>query len=118
CIEIVYRGQIWARNGEIEFVLEALGKALPSRLVDSKGIALLSKREQDVIRSLSEGLTNREIAAELKLSEHTVKNYLLRIFDKLGISSRAEAILYAFRQSGPAPAGHSPAQPARIVDPG
>jgi two-component system, NarL family, nitrate/nitrite response regulator NarL len=103
CIDVIYRGQIWAGNHELEFVLEVLGKALPSRLVDSKGIALLSKREQDVIRSLSEGLTNREIAAQLKLSEHTVKNYLLRIFDKLGVSNRAEAILYAFSQSGPAP---------------
>jgi DNA-binding NarL/FixJ family response regulator len=101
CINVVHSGQIWASTAELEFVMQALGKSLPSRLVNSNGIALLSKREQDVIRSLSEGLTNREIAAELKLSEHTVKNYLLRIFDKLGVSNRAEAILYAFSQSGP-----------------
>jgi len=107
CLDVVHRGQIWATTAELDFVLQALGKSLPSRLVDSKGIALLSKREQDVIRSLSEGLTNREIAAELKLSEHTVKNYLLRIFDKLGVSNRAEAILYALRQSGPAPTVNS-----------
>jgi two-component system nitrate/nitrite response regulator NarL len=108
CIDVVSRGQVWASNGEIEFLLEALGKALPSRLVNSKGIALLSRREQDVIRSLSEGLTNREIAADLKLSEHTVKNYLLRIFDKLGVSNRAEAILYAFSQRGPAAGAGAP----------
>jgi DNA-binding NarL/FixJ family response regulator len=42
-----------------------------------------------------EGLTNREIANQLELSEHTVKNYIFRIFDKLGVSSRVELILYA-----------------------
>lgn len=38
---------------------------------------------------------NREIAHELHLSEHTIKNYLFRIFDKLGVSNRVELALYA-----------------------
>jgi DNA-binding CsgD family transcriptional regulator len=42
------------------------------------------------------GMRNQEIALKLNLSEHTVRNYLLRIFDKLGISSRVELVLYAF----------------------
>jgi DNA-binding CsgD family transcriptional regulator len=41
-------------------------------------------------------MTNQEISLKLNLSEHTVRNYLLRIFDKLGISSRVELVLYAF----------------------
>jgi hypothetical protein len=42
-------------------------------------------------------LSNREIASCLGLTEHTVKNYLFRIFDKLGVSSRVEVVLYVFR---------------------
>jgi DNA-binding NarL/FixJ family response regulator len=41
-------------------------------------------------------MRNQEIATKLNLSEHTVRNYLIRIFDKLGISSRVELVLYAF----------------------
>ena len=59
---------------------------------------MLSNREQDVVRLVAEGLTNREIADRLKLSEHTVKNHLFNIFDKLGISNRAELILYTVGQ--------------------
>ena len=41
-------------------------------------------------------MRNQEIALQLNLTEHTVRNYMLRIFDKLGISSRVELVLYAF----------------------
>ena len=44
---------------------------------------LLTKREKDVARRLAEGMQNRDIARELKLSEHTIKNYLFHIFEKL-----------------------------------
>ena len=48
-----------------------------------------------VVALVADGLSNREIARELRLSEHTVKKYLFRIFDKVGISSRVELVLYA-----------------------
>jgi two-component system nitrate/nitrite response regulator NarL len=97
CISSVHQGQVWANSAELRYLLEALREAEPMRLVDSRGEAILSKREQDVVRCVAEGLSNREIASRLKLTEHTVKNYLFRIFDKLGVSSRVEVVLYAFR---------------------
>ncbi len=71
-------------------------EAAPFGLVDDKRTGSLSRREQDVVRCVVDGLSNRDIAQLLKLSEHTVKNYLFRAFDKLGLSSRVEMILYAF----------------------
>jgi DNA-binding NarL/FixJ family response regulator len=63
--------------------------------VNTQGDTLLTAREEQVVALVAEGLSNREIADELRLSEHTVKKYLFRIFDKLGISSRVELVLYA-----------------------
>ncbi len=111
CIAVVHSGQVWANQVEMHYVLEAFADAAPTRLTDSRGTVLLSKRQQDIVRCITEGLTNREIAARLKLSEHTVKNYIFRIFDRLGVSTRVEMVLYAFSQrdsqklSGVAPAG-------------
>lgn len=96
CIHCVSQGQIWANSKELKYLLEALGEALPLRVVDARGTVLLSKREQEVVRCVAEGLSNREIAQRLGLTEHTVKNYLFRIFDKLGVSKRVEVVLYAY----------------------
>ena len=96
CIHCVSQGQIWANSKELRYLLEALGEALPLRVVDARGTVLLSKREQEVVRCVAEGLSNREIAQRLGLTEHTVKNYLFRIFDKLGVSKRVEVVLYAY----------------------
>ncbi len=98
CIHSVHMGQVWASSNEIEFILEALAEAVPLTVIDSKGTALLSCREQEVVRCVADGLTNREIAAQLKISEYTVKNHLFRVFDKLGVSSRVEMILYVLSQ--------------------
>lgn len=99
CICSVHRGQVWASSGELHLVLEALRAALPSQLVDFSGKPLLSRREQDVVRGIAEGMTNREIAERLELSPHTVKNHVRGIFDRLGVSSRVEVVLYAMSQA-------------------
>jgi DNA-binding NarL/FixJ family response regulator len=102
CIQCVSEGQIWANSKELRYLLEALGEALPLRVVDTRGAALLSRREVEVVRCVAEGLSNREIAQRLGLTEHTVKNYLFRIFDKLGVSKRVEVVLYAYSLGGAA----------------
>jgi DNA-binding CsgD family transcriptional regulator len=58
----------------------------------------MTKREGDVVRLTVEGLPNREIAREFGMTEHTVKNYLFRIFHKLGVSNRVELVLSRLRQ--------------------
>jgi len=100
CIHCVSQGQIWANTTQLRYLLDALGEALPLRTVDTRGAALLSRREQEVVRCVAEGLSNREIAQRLSLTEHTVKNYLFRIFDKLGVSKRVEVVLFAYSRGG------------------
>ena len=94
---------MWVSSRELHYLLQALAEPAPIRLNNVNGNALLSARELEVVSCLAEGLTNREIAQRLTLTEHTVKNYLFRIFDKLGVSSRVEVVLYALSGGGPAP---------------
>jgi DNA-binding CsgD family transcriptional regulator len=72
--------------------------ATPLRMVNPRGQTLLTKREDDVVNLVVDGLSNRETAQKLGLTEHTVSNYLFRIYEKLGISTRVELVLYALRQ--------------------
>lgn len=95
CVRRVCEGQIWIGNTELEYVFQALAQAQPLRVANPDGLNLLSRREEEVMRLVADGLANREIAESLGLSEHTVKNYLFHIFDKLGISNRVELVLYA-----------------------
>jgi DNA-binding NarL/FixJ family response regulator len=92
CIRCVQQGQIWANTREVSLAVEAFANALTVRTVNARGLSLLSKRELEVVHLLAQGLSNREIAQHLELSQHTVKNHLFRIFDKLGVSSRVELL--------------------------
>jgi len=67
-------------------------------MVNPRGQTLLTKREDDVVNLVVDGLSNRETVQKLGLTEHTVSNYLFRIYEKLGISTRVELVLYALRQ--------------------
>jgi len=61
---------------------------------DDPALGSLTEQERKVLAGLAEGHTNREISEKLFLSEKTVKNYVSRILDKLGLSRRAEAAAY------------------------
>jgi DNA-binding NarL/FixJ family response regulator len=54
----------------------------------------LSKRETEIVRLAASGLSNCEVGQRLSLSESTVENCLVRVYEKLGISTRIELILY------------------------
>jgi len=96
CVCCVHKGEIWASSEQIRLVLESLTRSALPRLVNTTATQLLTRREQEVLSCLSEGLSNREIAQRLSISQHTVKNYLFHIFDKLGVSSRVEALLHTY----------------------
>jgi DNA-binding NarL/FixJ family response regulator len=96
CIQVVHQGQIWASNEDLEHIIKALSNREPLHLSNARGIPLLTRREEDVVHLVADGLRNREIAQRLKIKEHSVRNYIYRIFEKLGVSSRVELILYMF----------------------
>jgi DNA-binding NarL/FixJ family response regulator len=97
CIRCVHNGQIWANNAQIEFLLDALPNFRP-RLTKSNGADLLTPRERQVTRLVAEGMKNRDVADALHVTEHTVSNYLYRIFEKLEVSSRVQLILHAMNE--------------------
>jgi len=104
CIQRVAGGQIWANTEQLSFLLDLISEVPSLRVLNSRGHQLLTPREEQVVALVAEGLSNRDTARELNLSEHTVKKYLFRIFDKLGISSRVELVLYAVNHGAPLPA--------------
>jgi two-component system nitrate/nitrite response regulator NarL len=98
CVEHVRRGSIWAGREVSDIFLETF-RCLPApsspMAGDSKS---LTKRELQVVQCAARGKPNKVIASELFLSEHTVKNYLFRAFEKLGVSSRVELLFHLTMQ--------------------
>lgn len=101
CIERVHRGEIWAGTRQLNHLLDSVCQVSGLRVVSACGDKLLTSREEQVVALVADGLSNRHVAAELGLSEHTVKKYLFRIFEKLGISNRVELVLYAMNHGAP-----------------
>jgi DNA-binding NarL/FixJ family response regulator len=77
----------WARFQEV--VLDFMG------LQTSPSFDTLSPREREVLGLITEGLANAEIASRLEISEKTVRNHVSNLFDKLGVWTRAQAIVFA-----------------------
>lgn len=68
-------------------------------------IGQLSRRERTLLEALARGLTNRELARELEISENTVKFHLSNLFEKLAVRNRAQAIAFFYEQRGAAGTG-------------
>jgi two-component system nitrate/nitrite response regulator NarL len=104
CIRSIHNGEIWISNAQIEYVVDALVQAPGLRISKGNGEHSLSKREFEIARLVATGLSNLEVSEKLGLSRHTVKNYLFRIFEKLGISTRMELVLFILSQGPPSEA--------------
>ena len=113
CLERVQDGQIWATTQELGFVLDALAVTRALRTLKSESLNQLSARELEIVNLLAEGLSNQEMARRLDLSTHTVRNYITKIFHKLGISSRFELLFHALRC--PSPKRWTPTETERVA---
>ncbi len=101
CLLRVAAGQIWASTEQLNYIMDLISEVPSLRVLNTQGTNLLTPREEQVVALVAEGLGNREIARELNLSEHTIKKYLYRVFEKLGISTRVELVLYAVNNGDP-----------------
>ena len=72
-----------------QFLVQSVRNTL--RTESMGGINALSLQQRQVLRLVADGLTNREVGERLQLSENTVRNYLVRVFEKLGVKRRAQA---------------------------
>lgn len=101
CLLRVAAGQLWASTEQLNYLVDLISEVPSLRVLNSNGARLLTPREEQVVALVAEGLGNRQVARELNLSEHTIKKYLFRIFEKLGISTRVELVLYAVNNGDP-----------------
>ena len=76
-------------------VLAFIGVTAPATPADDAAFTALSPREREVLALLTGGLANAEIAERLGISEKTVRNHVSNVFDKLGVWTRAQAIVFA-----------------------
>lgn len=102
CINAVHEGQVWVGSRELKLVLDAFSESAPFHIPTSAGLNL-TKRELDIATLVAAGQSNRQISRSLNISEHTVKNNLFRIFEKIGVGSRVELAVFIMNASQHAP---------------
>lgn len=95
-IESVSGGKVWLPR---DLLAEAFGESshVRHRCSEAGRIAQLTRREREIVAVASAGLTNRQIATRLQISEPTVRHHLSSVFSKLGVTNRGELIIFAYR---------------------
>jgi DNA-binding NarL/FixJ family response regulator len=93
CVRKIAAGETWIDNQSVTWVIEAY-RTQASAMASPKNQPRLSPKELSIINCITQGKRNKEIAYELGTSEQVIKNYLRKIYDKLGVSDRLELALY------------------------
>ena len=93
CVRKVASGETWLDNQGVNWMLEAY-RTQASQLTSPRPKTRISDKELLIISCVTQGMRNKEIAVELGTTEQVVKNYLRKIYDKLGVSDRLELALY------------------------
>ena len=93
CVRRIAAGEIWINNESINSVIEAY-RSQKDALTSLRTQPRLSPKELAIITYVTQGMRNKEIAFQLGTSEQVIKNYLRKIYDKLGVSDRVELALY------------------------
>ena len=86
-------------------LIEAFVAARPVQVPDDASVATLTGREREILLLLARGLSNREIAAEVRLSEATVKTHVASVLAKLGVRDRVRAVIVAYESGLVVPGG-------------
>ena len=119
CIRKVADGETWLDNKGVNWVLEAY-RAQAAQLTSPRQKARLSDKELLIISCVSQGMRNKEIAKEIGTTEQVIKNYLRKVYDKLGVSDRLELALYCIHhqllQNKEIPAQPNAAAPATLSE--
>ena len=99
-IEMVHNGEIWLDGSILESISSRTPQPDNAEKPDPEAakVASLTRREREVIELLGLGLTNKQIAERLFISQATVRHHVESLYQKLSSTSRLELILYAYRQ--------------------
>jgi len=93
CVRRIAAGETWIDNQSVNWVIEAY-RAQAAALVSPKSQPRLSPKDIAIITCITQSKRNKEIAFQLGTTEQVIKNYLRKIYDKLGVSDRLELALY------------------------
>jgi DNA-binding NarL/FixJ family response regulator len=93
CVRCVAAGETWLDHRSVNWVIEAY-RAQSTLLTQPRPRNRLSEKELLIISCITRGMKNKEIAEEVGTTEQVVKNYLRKVYDKLGVSDRLELALY------------------------
>jgi len=97
CVRKVTAGETWLDNQGVNWVIEAY-RTQAEQGTTPKQQLRLSEKEMLIIGGVTQGLKNKDIALEVGTTEQVVKNYLRKIYDKLGVSDRLELALYSMHR--------------------
>ena len=97
CVRKVSAGETWLDNQGVNWVIEAY-RTQAEQGVTTKHQLRLSEKEMMIIGGVTQGLKNKDIALEVGTTEQVVKNYLRKIYDKLGVTDRLELALYSMHR--------------------